>query len=209
MFLEADLIAKRATLHWLAQRHPHWTHHELAAALGMSRRLCEQVAPATAPGRSPRCHGPALPLACAAYATNFHRLTACGRATHPGDPPGAPRELATRPGARSDPVLLAPRFRTASRRRAPAALADADLEDLTERWLYCPGSSSQAQAVFRPGNRVRKSSSTSKMPAVFPPIRKASGNRWWRLPTSSTLAPRSGCTERCVAILMPKRCWKR
>jgi len=37
MFLEADLIAKRATLHWLAQRHPHWTHHELAAALGMSR----------------------------------------------------------------------------------------------------------------------------------------------------------------------------
>ena len=37
MHLEADLIAKRATLRWLAQRHPYWTHQELATALGMSR----------------------------------------------------------------------------------------------------------------------------------------------------------------------------
>ncbi len=37
MLLEADLIAKRATLRWLAQHHPHWTHQELAAALSMSR----------------------------------------------------------------------------------------------------------------------------------------------------------------------------
>ncbi len=37
MLLEADLIAKRATLCWLAQRHPHWTHHDLAAVVGMSR----------------------------------------------------------------------------------------------------------------------------------------------------------------------------
>ncbi len=37
MLLEADLIVKRATLRWLAQRHPHWTHQELAAALQMSR----------------------------------------------------------------------------------------------------------------------------------------------------------------------------
>ncbi len=37
MLSEADLIAKRATLRWLAQRHPHWTHHELAQTLGMSR----------------------------------------------------------------------------------------------------------------------------------------------------------------------------
>jgi hypothetical protein len=37
MLLEADLIAKRATLRWLAERHPHWTHEELADALGMSR----------------------------------------------------------------------------------------------------------------------------------------------------------------------------
>ena len=35
--LEADLIAKQATLSWLTQRYPSWTHHELAAALGMSR----------------------------------------------------------------------------------------------------------------------------------------------------------------------------
>ncbi len=37
MLLEADLIAKRAALRWLVERYPHWTHHELAAALQMSR----------------------------------------------------------------------------------------------------------------------------------------------------------------------------
>ncbi len=37
MLLEADLMAKRATLRWLAQHHPQWTHQELAAMLGMSR----------------------------------------------------------------------------------------------------------------------------------------------------------------------------
>ncbi len=37
MLLEADLMAKRAALRWLAQRHPHWTHQELADVLGMSR----------------------------------------------------------------------------------------------------------------------------------------------------------------------------
>jgi transcriptional regulator with XRE-family HTH domain len=37
MLLEADLIAKRGALRWLAQRYPHWTHQELATALGMSR----------------------------------------------------------------------------------------------------------------------------------------------------------------------------
>jgi hypothetical protein len=37
MLLEADLIVKRATLRWLAQHHPQWTHQDLAAALQMSR----------------------------------------------------------------------------------------------------------------------------------------------------------------------------
>ncbi len=45
----ADLIAKRAALGWLAQRHPQWTRNALAAALSMSsswvkkwlRRRCE------------------------------------------------------------------------------------------------------------------------------------------------------------------------
>jgi len=37
MLSEADLIAKRAALRWLAQTHPNWTYQELAAALGMSR----------------------------------------------------------------------------------------------------------------------------------------------------------------------------
>ncbi len=36
MLSEADLIAKRATLRWLAQQHSEWTHQDLADALGMS-----------------------------------------------------------------------------------------------------------------------------------------------------------------------------
>ena len=39
MLSEADLIAKRAALRWLAQQHPQWTHQDLADALSMSRRL--------------------------------------------------------------------------------------------------------------------------------------------------------------------------
>ena len=53
MLLEADLIAKRATLRWLAQSHPYWTHQELAAALHMSRRLREQMASPLAASRPP------------------------------------------------------------------------------------------------------------------------------------------------------------
>jgi len=37
MLSEAELIAKRAALRWLAQQHPEWTHQDLADALSMSR----------------------------------------------------------------------------------------------------------------------------------------------------------------------------
>src|SRR5512135_239092 len=37
MLWEADLVAKRATLRWLVQQHPEWTHQDLADALKMSR----------------------------------------------------------------------------------------------------------------------------------------------------------------------------
>jgi Homeodomain-like domain len=37
MLSEADLIAKRAALRWLAQQHSEWTHQDLADALDMSR----------------------------------------------------------------------------------------------------------------------------------------------------------------------------
>ena len=49
---EADFIAKRAAFWWVAKPHPQWSHQDLADALGMSRRLREQVAPAAAPSRS-------------------------------------------------------------------------------------------------------------------------------------------------------------
>jgi hypothetical protein len=37
MLSEAELLAKRATLRWLVQQHPEWTHQDLADALQMSR----------------------------------------------------------------------------------------------------------------------------------------------------------------------------
>ncbi len=37
MLSEADLIAKRAALWWVAQQHPQWSHQDLADALAMSR----------------------------------------------------------------------------------------------------------------------------------------------------------------------------
>jgi hypothetical protein len=37
MLSEADLVAKRAALRWLAQQHSEWTHQDLADALAMSR----------------------------------------------------------------------------------------------------------------------------------------------------------------------------
>ena len=37
MLSEADLIAKRAALRWLAKLHPEWTHQDLADALDLSR----------------------------------------------------------------------------------------------------------------------------------------------------------------------------
>ncbi len=36
MEMEAQLIVKRASLRWLAQQHPDWTHQELATTLGKS-----------------------------------------------------------------------------------------------------------------------------------------------------------------------------
>jgi hypothetical protein len=52
MLSEADLIAKRATLRWLAQQHPEWTRQDLADALSMSRSWESRVAPAAMPDRS-------------------------------------------------------------------------------------------------------------------------------------------------------------
>ncbi len=52
MLSEADLIAKRAGLRWLAKPHPEWTHQDLADALAMSRSWESRVAPAAAQGRS-------------------------------------------------------------------------------------------------------------------------------------------------------------
>jgi hypothetical protein len=147
MLLEAELIVKRATLGWLAQRHPHGTHQEVATTLQMSRSWVSRVAAPPAPGRSPGYHGPAFPNACTPHAACLHCITTGRCPTHPGDPHRPARGPAAHPRPRSHPVLLAARSDAEKRWGAPATLPDTDLEDLASVGLYCPGSSPQAQAT--------------------------------------------------------------
>src|SRR6266567_1188522 len=70
---EADLVAKRATLRWLLQQHPQWTHQDLADALSMSRswvskwlRRLRQADPADVMAlhsRTPARHTPPFSIA--------------------------------------------------------------------------------------------------------------------------------------------------
>ena len=39
MLSEADLVAKRATLRWLAKPHPEWTHQDLVRARQLDEPL--------------------------------------------------------------------------------------------------------------------------------------------------------------------------
>jgi hypothetical protein len=48
METEAQLIVQRASLRWLAQQHPSWTHQDLATALGKSLAWGKQMAQALA-----------------------------------------------------------------------------------------------------------------------------------------------------------------
>jgi primosomal protein N' len=67
-------VAKRATLRWLVQQHPEWTHHDLADALSMSRswvskwlRRLRQADPADVlalHSRMPPRHTPPFSIAC-------------------------------------------------------------------------------------------------------------------------------------------------
>jgi hypothetical protein len=85
MLPEADFIAKRAALRWLVERHPQWTHQELAAALRMSRswvskwrKLLRQADPHDVMALHSRSR--------ARHTTSFDREASGGRAEDPGDP---------------------------------------------------------------------------------------------------------------------------
>jgi len=105
MLIEADLIAKRATLRWLSQQHPEWTHQDLAAALDMSgswvNKWLQRLRQADPDGvmalhsRSRARHTP--PDSIASQPTIVQRIG--------GDPHRSARELAARSRARSHPLL--------------------------------------------------------------------------------------------------------
>ena len=108
MLLEADLIVKRATLHWLAQRHPSWTQQELAAALHMSRSWVSkwlqrqrQADPQDVMALHSRSRARRTPPASiASQPAVVERILEIRIAP--------PRELAARAWTRSHPLLLAP-----------------------------------------------------------------------------------------------------
>jgi len=84
METEAQLIVQRASLRWLAQQHPSWTHQELARALGKSlawvkkwlKRLHE-----AAPGDVMALHARSRER----LTTGLSHFTDSGGATHSGD----------------------------------------------------------------------------------------------------------------------------
>ena len=123
MLSEADLIAKRATLRWLAQRHPSWTRQELATTLRMSRswvgkwlHRLQQADPGdvmTLHSRSCARHTP--PASIASQPAVVQRILEIRVA--PEDEPAA------RSRTRSDPLVCASRPHTPTRWGAPAALS--------------------------------------------------------------------------------------
>jgi hypothetical protein len=146
MLWEADLVAKRAALRWLAQQHPEWTHQDLADALSMShswvskwRKLLRQADPADVlvlHSRSRARHTPPAPIAS--------QLTV--GEPHSGDPSRPTRELAAHPRTRSHLVLFAPRPCAQTGQCAPATFADHYLEDPEAGRLHPRGPPTQAQA---------------------------------------------------------------
>jgi hypothetical protein len=204
MLAFADLIAKRAALRWLAQQHPQWTHQDLADVLSMSRswvrkwlQRLHQADPddiMALPSRTPARHTP--PASIASQPAVVQRILEIRLAP--------PENLQRVPGPEAilyylhrDPALQQvgvrlPRSQTTiwkvlrqagcivqDRRRKPKPLE-----------LRQPGE--EVQFDWQP------------MPAVSPLIQRASVSMWWRLPTSSMQAPRSGYTARCAAISMRK-----
>jgi hypothetical protein len=208
MLLEADLIVKRATLRWLAQRHPQWTHQELATALQMSRSWESRVAAPPAPGRSSGCHGPARPNACTPHAACFSCITTGRRPTHPRDPHCTAREPAARPWTRGHPVLFAARSSTQAGRRAPAALSLRRSGRSCARRAVLKRIVAVSRSRWNCGSQGRKFSSISKMPVVYPLIQTASDSTWWRSPTLWMRAPRCGCIGRSGRTSTPKPYWK-
>jgi hypothetical protein len=153
MLLEADLIVKRATLRWLVQRHPHWSHQALATALQMSRswvskwlQRIRQADPADVMAlhsRTPARHTP--PASIASQLAVVQRILQI-RSAPPENLQRVPGPEAILYYLQRDPFL------TQAGVRLPRSQTSS-LQDLAPGWLYCPGSSSQVQVAGAPAAR--------------------------------------------------------
>ncbi len=204
MLSEADLIAKRATLRWLAQQHPAWTHHDLADALAMSRpwvskwlqRLC-QADPddvMALHSRSRARHTP--PVSIASQSAVVQRILEI-RLAPPENLQRVPGPEAILYYVHRDPALQRAGVRLPrSQTTIWKILRQAGCIEQDRR------RKSKPLELRQPGEEVQFD--WQPMPAVCLLIPMASGSMWWRLPTLSMLAPRSGYTARYAAISMRK-----
>jgi hypothetical protein len=198
------LVAKRATLRWLVQQHPQWTHQDLADALAMSRswvskwlRRLRQADPADVlvlHSRTPARLTP--PFSIASQPAVVQRILEM-RMAPPENLQRVPGPEAILYYVQRDPELKQagvrlPRSQTTiwkilrqagcipqDRRRKPRPLE-----------------------LRQPGEEVQFDLKDESLVPADP--RSASGSMWSRWPISSTLAPRSGYTTRSAAISMPR-----
>ena len=159
MLSEADLIAKRATLRWLAKPHPEWTRQDLADALSMSRswvskwlrRLC-QADPNDVLALHSRSRARRTPPASIASQPAVVQRILEIRVAPPENLQRVPGPEAILYHLHRDPALK-------QGSRASAVFADHHLEDSAPCRLHCTGSSAQAQAFrtakARGGSPVR------------------------------------------------------
>ena len=85
METEAQLIVQRASLRWLAQQHPTWTHQDLAVCAGQISGLGQEMAQARSRGQAHGCDGLTCSLSRSQDPTSLHHFADSGGATHSGD----------------------------------------------------------------------------------------------------------------------------
>jgi hypothetical protein len=201
----ADLIAKRATLHWLAQCHPYWTHQELADTLGMSRswvskwrKLLRQADVGDVMAfhsRSRARHTP--PASIASQTAVVQRILEIRTA--------APENLHRVPGPET---ILDSLHRDPTLTRADLRLPHSQtpiwkilrqfgcLQDDRRR-------KSKPLELRQPGEEVQFDLKDASSVPADP--RSANGSMSWRWLTSLTQGPPSGCIEKSGLLLMRRR----
>ncbi len=177
METEAQLIVQRASLRWLAQQHPSWTHQELARALGKSLAWVKKWLK--------RLHEAAPGDVMALHARSRERLTPPASLTSQtavvqrileiGESP--PENLHRIPGPEA---ILYSLHRDPELRDLQGCACRVSLRRCG-RSCACLAALSRSIAanpdLWNASNPVRRSNLTSKMPPPCPPIPMASENR--------------------------------